>query len=531
LKKRFAFAGAFAAAVFAAMAFAASAFGQNYVVLYKQQAVPADAATTIQKAGGTLVYSYDQIGVAIAKSDSASFRDNLLKDTRIENASGTAAFATQLDDSAGSSLDSTDASGPPPGDLPNAPATDADTFSGLQWDMRQIHTPQAHAITGGSPAVLVGDIDTGLDYRHPDLAPNVDSADSVNCTSGSPVPGAAAADDDNGHGTHTAGTIAAASNGIGIVGVAPNVHIAGIKAGNAGGYFFPEAVVCAFVWAGTHHFDVTNNSYFADPFLFNCHNDPVQQAIWKAESRAILFAESQGVTVVAAEGNESEDLAHPSTDATSPDFPPGSSVTRDVTNACVVIPVEVPGVIGVTAVGNDRQGTTAGQYPDYLKSFYSNVGVGVTQVTAPGGDSVFGRTPEAPNGRVLSTYPATRFCRPDRRLVDPVAPTAVYCYLQGTSMASPHVTGVAALIISRFGTANTPQNGKMRPDQVKAFLTQTADPQDCPTTLPPLYATVLGVGTESGQFYACQGGPTYNSWYGNGQVDALNAVTHTSSNG
>jgi subtilisin family serine protease len=530
LKKRFAFAGALAAAVFATMAFASSAFGQNYIVLYKQQAVPADAATTIQKAGGTFVASYSQIGVVIASSDNASFRDNLLKDSRIENASGTAGFATRVDDGSGSSLDSTDASGPPPGDLPNAPATDADTFSALQWDMRQIHTPQAHAITGGSPAVLVGDIDTGIDFNHPDLQPNIDVADSVNCLSGSPVPGLAA-QDDNGHGTHTAGTIAAASNGIGIVGVAPNVHIAGIKAGNADGFFFPEAVVCAFVWAGTHHVDVTNNSYFADPFLFNCHNDPVQQAIWKAESRAILFAESQGVTVVAAEGNESEDLAHPTTDATSPDFPPGANVTRDVTNACVVIPVEVPGVIGVTAVGNDLQGTTAGQYPDYLKSFYSNVGVGVTQVTAPGGDSVFGRTPEAPNGRVLSTYPATQFCRPDRRLVDPVAPTAVYCYLQGTSMASPHVAGVAALIVSRYGNLQNPQNGKMRPDQVKAFLTQTADPQACPTTLPPLYQTVFGVGTESGQFYACQGGPTYNSWYGNGQVDALNAVTHTSSNG
>ena len=73
-----------------AMAFASSALGQNYVVLYKSQAVPADAAQTIAKAGGTLVYSYGQIGVAIASSDSASFRANLLKDNKIENASGTA---------------------------------------------------------------------------------------------------------------------------------------------------------------------------------------------------------------------------------------------------------------------------------------------------------------------------------------------------------------------------------------------------------------------------------------------------------
>jgi len=476
----------------------------NYIVLYKGQAVPKDAAATITKAGGTLVYAYDQIGVAIARSDNTSFRDNLLKDARIDNASPTAGFATQLPN------EQADA-GPPDGGLPNSPATEDPLFS-LQWDMRQIRTPEAHAITGGSPSVLVGDIDTGLDYTHPDLAANVDSANSVNCVNGVPVPGAVAANDDNGHGTHTAGTIAAASNGIGIVGVAPNVKIAGIKAGNAAGFFFPEAVICSFVWAATHHFDVTNNSYFADPYLFNCRNDPVQRAIWKAESRAIQYAEQNGVTVVAAMGNESEDLAHPSVDATSPDtqVPPD---VRDVNNACVVIPVEVPGVIGVTATGSTQQ-TDGDSGPDYLKSFYSNFGVGVTQVAAPGGDSVY-RTAESVNGRVLSTYPASQPC-----LRQVVSGGATYCYLQGTSMAAPHATGVAALIVSMFG--------HMASGRVKAFLAQTANPQPCPTALPANYAEVFGVGTESGTFTPCVGGPGNNSWYGSGQVDALNAVTHAS---
>src|SRR5213078_1690566 len=167
-------------------------------------------------------------------------------------------------------------------------------------------------------SVLVGDIDTGIDFTHPDLAANIDVANSANCVSGAPVPGLAA-QDDNGHGTHTAGTIAAASNGQGIVGVAPNVKIAGIKAGNADGFFFPEAVVCAFMWAATHQINVTNNSYFADPWLFNCRNDAEQRAIWTAERRAIAYAISQKVTVVAAEGNQADDLAHPTQDVTSPD--------------------------------------------------------------------------------------------------------------------------------------------------------------------------------------------------------------------
>src|SRR5205807_7444828 len=310
-------------------------------------------------------YSYAQIGVAIASSTGSSFRANLLKDQKVENASGTSLYATQLTDNAQANQDDS-ANGPPQGDLPNAPATDADTLSPLQWDMRQIHAPEAHAITGGSPAVLVGDIDTGVDFNHPDLRQNIDVADSANCVSGTPVPGVAA-QDDNGHGTHTAGTITAASNGFGIVGVAPNVHIAAIKAGDSAGFFFPEAVVCAVMWSADHGVDVTNNSYFADPYLFNCRNDPIQRAIWKAEQRAILYAEQNGVTVVAAEGNESEDLAHPTVDATSPDNT--TPVTRDVTNACVVIPVEIPGVVGVTADGNAKQTDSNGNPTGgYLKS-------------------------------------------------------------------------------------------------------------------------------------------------------------------
>ena len=508
--------------IVAATAIAApAAFGSNYIVLYQGQAIQGSAATTIQKAGGSLVYTYPQIGVAIASSDSASFRDTMLKDNRVDGVSGTGGFATRLNDSAGGSLDSADGNAST-GDLPNSPATDADTLSPLQWDMRQIHTPQAHAVTGGSPSVLVGDIDTGLDYRHPDLRQNVSDADSANCLSGAPVPGAVAANDDNGHGTHTAGTIAAASNGFGIVGVAPNVKIAGIKAGNAAGFFFPEAVLCAFMWAADRHMDVTNNSYFADPWEYNCRNDPVQRAIWKAEKRAIQYAEQQGVTVVAAEGNDSDDTAHPTTDVTSPDDT--TPVARDITNACVIIPVEIPGVIGVSATGSTTQGTNAGQYPDNLKSFYSSFGVGVTDVTAPGGDSVY-RTPESVNGRVLSTWPAQIPCGRSvhEPFADPTYPTAVYCYLQGTSMASPHAAGVAALIVSRYGDSKNPQNGKMRPGSVAAYLQQTADPQACPTTLPAGYLTFTGV--NSGAVQQCQGGPGNNSWYGNGQVDAFNAVT------
>ena len=536
----------------AALMAAGTATAANYLVMYKGTSVPANSATWIQKSGGTIVAKYDAIGVVVASSRYDTFEAAMQQDSRVEGVANSDKPVARLNP------DGADGHGDDQQpELPNAPAGQ-DSLAPLQWDMRQIHAPEANAITGGSPAVVVGDIDTGVDKDHPDLIPNLDLTRSASCESGFPNQSPAAWDDRNGHGTHTSGTMAAAFNGFGITGVAPNVKIAAIKSSNDDGYFFVHMVVCSFMWAGGAPFDnpatpgvdipatvgprvdVTNNSYYMDPYLFNCRNDPDQRLLWKAAKRAIDFAEKQGVTHVASLGNDSTDRAHPTFDPTSPDYPPGNEVDRRITNACVVVPLEVDGVIGVSAVGNTRQVDGDDDPNDYLKSYYSSYGVGVTEVTAPGGDFFYGRgTDGGPFGLVLSTWPADIPCGRNVKLDPPPAlGAAVYCYLQGTSMAAPHASGVAALIISRFGDADSPQNGKMRPGSVAAYMQQTADPQPCPTELPlqgapgssranTPYANTRQL---DGSLQECQGGPGYNSWYGNGQINALRAVLHDTSN-
>jgi subtilisin family serine protease len=462
----------------------------TYIVLYHEDASSSNAAAAVSSAGGALVANYQQIGVVVARSSNPAFADAIKSAAGVEGAAATDGLATPVRDA----LNADTAKGALPG---SAPATDSDNLSGLQWDMRQINAPQAHAISGGSPQVVVGDVDTGLDFTHPDLAPHFSAALSTDCSSGTAQP-LLPGNDRNGHGTHTAGTIAAVSNGTGIVGVAPNVTIAGIKSSNDDGFFFPEMVICSYMWVATHGIDVTNNSYFADPWLFNCKNDAGQRAIWNAERRAIRFAQSQGTVVVASEGNNSTDLSHPRVDLISPDFPEGSEELREITNACAVVPVEVPGVVGVTATGDLS-----------LKSYYSSYGISTADVAAPGGDRILQVTPEAPNGRVLSTWPAANACT--LQVTDPTT-GAKYCYLQGTSMAGPHVAGVAALIRSQDGTLTS--------GGVTGALQQATNPRPCPDT--SIYARFPQMGGEPQE---CQGGTEQNSFYGSGEIDALKAVS------
>ncbi len=405
----------------------AGAYGsaaQNYLVVYKQSAVPADAASTIQKAGGSLVYSYGEIGVALARSDSSTFAATLSKNNKIEGVSESGRFATSLSDE---QIDTTDAGGPLPG---NVPVSDSDSLSGLQWDMVQIHTPEAHAITGGSPQIVVGDIDTGLDYTHPDLAANVDVGEERQLRQRRACAGRGRGErrqrPRHPHGRHDRRRRERHRHRR----RRPEREDRRDQGRQRRRLLLPGGRDLR-LHVGRHaRHRRDEQQLLRRPVALQLPQRRRSSARSGRPSGARSASPCRtGRTVVAAAGNQADDLAHPTQDATSPDDT--SPVLREIHNDCAVVPVEVPGVIGVTANGNQQ-----------LKSFYSSYGVGSADVVAPGGDSILQLTAAAPNGRVLSTWPAsllTVTCLPARRVVD--ASGATYCYQQGTSMASPHVAG------------------------------------------------------------------------------------------
>ncbi|GHC56781.1 S8 family serine peptidase [Streptomyces cinnamoneus] len=460
----------------------------SYVVNTRtDRATLAKVKKAVKQAGGTVVVSYDKIGVIVAHAQNPEFAKTLRAVPGVESAGATrtaplkSAATTDYGKPERLKLSKEGARS-----LAASAGTGKEPLEGLQWDIGAIGADKAAKVNPGSRNVTVAVIDTGVDDTHPDLAPNFAAGQSASCVSGKAdtTPGAWRPFDpaEDYHGTHVAGSIAAARNGVGVAGVAPGVKVSGIKVSTPkDSFFYAESVVCAFVFAADHGASVTNNSYYVDPWMFNCPDNADQKAIADAVGRASKYAQDKGVVNVASAGNSNFDLAAKEiTDASSPnDSTPGPRKVDP--KKCLDVPAQLPGVVTVAATGVNSQ-----------KSFYSNYGKDAIDVAAPGGDTY--QVPELPakDGRILSTMPG-----------------GDWAYLQGTSMAGPHVAGVAALLKSA--------HPKSSPQEIQWLLKAQAKNPGCPT------AAYDPDGKGSWKA-ACTGTKHVNSFYGYGIVDALAAV-------
>ena len=537
----------------------------SYVVVYEAGVSKAAARAAIRAAGGQLIRENAKVGVATIVSRNSSFLTDaareaaLLGATRNRPVAQVAPLLKPKVDAAQvrqlrRALRGTGAAravrlaGSHRHPEPLAP---------LQWDMRMINaTPDgSYQRERGDKKVLVGVLDTGVDGNHPDIAPNFSRSLSRNFTVDIPIADGPCAEepdqscndpadvDENSHGTHVASTIASPINGHGIAGVAPQVTIVNLRAGQDSGYFFLQSSVDALTYAGDIGVDVANMSYYIDPWRYNCANNPAdspaaqleQRTVIAATQRALDYAHARGVTLIAAAGNEHEDLGKPVVDTTSPNFPPGPpppNYTRNIDNSCLILPTEGNNVMSVSSIG-----------PSERKADYSNYGVEQTTVAAPGGwfrDSPLWKATDPPAVRniagipnqILAAYPenvAREFgeLNPDGTPNTPFVvrdctggTCSYYQWIQGTSMASPHAAGVAALIVSKYGDKR--RGGiTLNPAQVENVLTTTARDKACPEPRLHSYADKL----RPPSFDAlCEGTPEFNGFYGHGIIDALAAV-------
>jgi len=223
---------------------------------------------------------------------------------------------------------------------------------------------------------------------------------------------------------------------------------------------------------------------------------PGQRAIIQDLQSAARYAQQRGVVVVAAAGNDAQDHRHPVTDDISPDWPPDTAVVRHVRNDCRVAPAEPPGVVTVSASG--------------VSTLASHSNVGGVDVTAPGGDAPQTPTTTYGRGRILAGWSSTdetgtweAFAAVNRAITDG---GGRYVWISGTSMASPHAAGVAALI--RQVHPNMPAGA------VAALLRSSATPLGCPANWP------------ADDPRQCSGGTGKTSFFGAGMVNAESAVAH-----
>ncbi len=434
-----------------ALASLASASATDYVLMSGTWTSAQTAA--VQAAGGTILFSHGKSGIGVATSTAPDFLSRIQASGVFSQAAADQMVQWQ----------------PPIRDYSveeTAINPTNDTFYPIQWAHQAVQSPAAWAAGCTGDGARVAVLDGGIFAAHPDLDGNVDTACSASFVPGQPF------NNDTGtfwHGTHVAGIVGARDNSIGVVGIAPEATIVGVKVLHGGTGSFASVIngilyasdPASFGAANCARADIINMSLGAE-FPKNGAGSLVA-----ALSKAVNFAASKGVLVISATGNSGIDFGQ----ATNWTVVPGTSGSG--------IAVSATGPLGWA------QGATNFDRP----ASYSNYGEGLVTLAAPGGDAAL--PGEAPCTKAVVggsvTVPCWVF---DLYLSTSRGNTAAggYSWAAGTSMAAPTASGVAAIIVQ--------QNPGISLGALKAKLQQSS--------------------TDSGPI-------GYDQFYGHGFVNALNA--------
>lgn len=447
------------------------------------------------------------------------------------------------------------------------------SLAGLMWNVLRINAPQAWKSATGDPAVLVGVADTGLDFTHSELASRVVHVEDFTGTENPPIcktffsPSKSDADwaalyggpantDWNGHGSWIGGNIAGALDSVGINGIAPNVKLVSLKISQWCGAAYDSEIISAFLYAANNKIDIVSISFGG----YLDRTDPDQDAIYKAYVDVVKYARQKGTVIVAAAGNEhirigngGQVISH------GPLTIPGDPFVDFY--GLWETPGGIPGVVDVSATGNVTVGSSASCPAGTTGSnatckpasdahqpfsvgkqnqltYYSNYGPRI-DVAAPGGARKF-NLPNADRGGTggfpyTSADGTTAF--EDFSITSNWAleipcffnlgpgfyPDECYSTIQGTSMATPHVSAVLALIASKNKEA------RHHPEELVGILKDSAQ-EIHGNAEPGLSATDLSAGDRTGLLcptgYCHLGGPAISDHdaYGAGLVDAYAAV-------
>lgn len=431
----------------AAPAGAAQPPTQLYTVVFGGWTLPPDASALVRANGGEITVTVPEIGVLEARAG-GGFVGGMLACPGVLTVGPSLPLALERlpAEPADLPLGAADLTGP------------GDYYRLYQWDIKRVTRDGAsYALGTGSHRTVVAVVDTGF-FPHPDVAMNFLGGRNL-------IPAGGFGDDPtetgdpndywdrHGHGTHCAGTIAA--NGK-VYGVGPDLGLrayrvltregSGTTAWVAAGIVAAVKDGCRVVSMSLGGYDVKGQYWWTDPVTGETYRLGNDVASFLAYRRAVEFASRNDTVVVAAAGNDALDVTrrHDVTEWLNEQY---GVYGYTFVGATVESPGSVPGVITVSATG-----------PGDLLSSYSNYGPGFIDLAGPGGDFRRYPNPGWYTDMCLNCY---------GKYLPNGQPYAGYAWMAGTSMATPKVAAVAALLADRHPGYSAAQ--------IKALLLQTAD--------------------------------------------------------